>query len=169
MTDDPPPLTAELLDEYVRRVELLIRGFGQGEELDKDVFGAPDFYGVALRSSRDFWDDRSTEVWEAADHDIEDARGALIGRLTERWGAPLTLDASPFLFPEQESVAFPEQESVAPVLSHLANWGDAAQAWLLPATEHFLALAVCQSDTEFPLELTAIVGRASDVIDVLTR
>lgn len=161
MTDDPPPLTAELLDEYVRRVELLIRGFGQGEELDKDVFGAPDFHGVALRSSRDFWDGRSTEVWEAADQDIEDARAALIGRLTERWGSPLTLDASPFLFPEQESVA--------PVLSHLANWGDAAQAWLLPATEHFLAVAVCQSDTEFPLELTAIVGRAADIIDVLTR
>ena len=88
MTDDPPPLTLELLDEYIRRVDLLIRGFAQAEDQHKDVFGAPDFHGLALRSSRDFWEDRSTEVREAADQDIENARGALITRLTERWDRP---------------------------------------------------------------------------------
>lgn len=159
MTDDPPPLTPELVEEYIRRTDLLIRGFATGE--DQEVFGAPDFHGVALRTSRDFWADRGTEVWDAADLDIENTRAALITRLTARWGSPLTLDASPYLFPEQDSVAA--------VLTHLATWGDVAQAWLLPATEQFLALAVCQADREFPLELTAIVGRAQDIMDVLTR
>lgn len=161
MTDDPPPLTPDLVDEYLHRADLLIHGFATGDDQAKDVFGAPDFHAVALRTSRDFWADRSPEVWEAADLDIENARAALVTRLTQRWGAPLTLDARPFLLPAQAPVAA--------VLTHLATWGDVAQAWLLPATEHFLALAVCQADTECPLELTAVVGWAQDIIEVLVR
>ncbi|WP_218105962.1 hypothetical protein [Micromonospora citrea] len=58
----------------------------------------PGFHVYVLQASRSFWDDRSEEIVEAAQAEIDTAFQALATALTARWGEPQTVDLEPYLW-----------------------------------------------------------------------
>jgi len=100
-----------------------------------------------LRASRDFWDDRSVEVVEAAWAEINTAFQALARDLTARWGVPAVVDLEPYLWSENPVPAPVDQ---------LCQCSGEIHVWLVGG--RWVGLAVGQQDGEFPVELLAVVG-----------
>ncbi|MFJ5231170.1 hypothetical protein ACIQBJ_14900 [Kitasatospora sp. NPDC088391] len=118
-------------------------------------WGGPGYWVVALRESRDFWEDRGAEVVEPAEQEIEAARDALAAVLTSRWGAPRQVELAPYMFPED-----PEEDVPEP-LGYLAMVAVRLLCWPLPGAARWVGLAVGQADREFPFELLLAVGELS--------
>lgn len=139
--------------------DLIARPFPEREIRpgEEGGWGGPGYHLAVLRETRDFWDDRSEEVVEAAEREVEADFAALAERLASRWGHPETVD----LWPSPD-VDDPDlrHEAPEPVLS-LRTVAGSMQVWRLPDSERWLALAIGQADPEFPLQLLAGVGLAS--------
>ncbi|MEV4759249.1 hypothetical protein AB0J86_29705 [Micromonospora sp. NPDC049559] len=106
------------------------------------------FHLRVLAASRDFWDDRGTEVVEEAQAAVDAAFGAVAAALSARWGDPETVDLAPYLWG-----ADPAPEP----MGWLCQLGGAMDVWRPPGVR-WVALAVGQADPEFPIELLAAVA-----------
>ncbi|MFF3071930.1 hypothetical protein ACFVSN_00810 [Kitasatospora sp. NPDC057904] len=131
----------------------------EGKPEKGDGWSGPGFHVAVLRESRDFWDDRSEEVVEAAEKELEADLDALAAALTARWGSPATVDLWPYL-----GFDHPDPEFVAPEpLGFLCNLAGSMQLWQPPSSDRWLALAIGQGDRELPFQLLAAIGGASSL------
>ncbi|MBG0568632.1 hypothetical protein [Actinoplanes aureus] len=130
--------------------ELLARPFPAHETQDELCSSGPGHHLSVLQASRDFWDDPSTEVVEAAEQEIDVAFQSLVSALTSRWGKPEPVDLDPYLWTEEPA---PQ-----PMLQ-LSSLSGLMLIWRQPSGR-WVALAVGQADREFPVMLLAAVGNA---------
>ncbi|MFD4693073.1 hypothetical protein [Streptomyces sp. NPDC058463] len=140
--------------------------FPAGEESEDGGVrsSGPGHHLVILRASQDFWDDRSPELVEPAEQEIEAEFSAVATALTERWGEPDTVDLWPYL-----DLGGPAPEP----MGQLCNLAGSMQVWRLPPGERegggdgepqggrWLGLTVGQADPEFPIWLLAAVGETA--------
>ncbi|MCY1652352.1 hypothetical protein ACN6LF_002943 [[Kitasatospora] papulosa] len=153
-TGNPPTTTA---DRLARIDEVLTLPFPAGEESEDSGArsSGPGHHLLILRASQDFWDDRSPEVVEPAEQEIEVEFSALATALTERWGEPETVDLWPFLDRDDDAGVAPEP------IGQLCNLAGSMQVWRVPGGTRWLGLAVGQADPEFPIWLLAGVGESA--------
>jgi hypothetical protein len=122
-----------------------------------DRWSGPGYHLVILWKSRDFWDDRSEDVVEAAEQEAEERHAGAAGVLTGRWGASETVALFSYL-------GFDDPDYVAPEpLLFLCGITATMQAWRLPGGDRWLGLAIGQTDPEWPIWLVAAVGDASSL------
>lgn len=143
--------------------------FPAGEESEDGGVrsSGPGHHLLILRASQDFWDDRSPELVEPAEQEIEAEFSSVATALTERWGEPETVDLWPYL-----DMGGPAPEP----MGQLCNLAGSMQVWRLPPgerngegqderqgvrSERWLGLTVGQADPEFPIWLLAAVGEAA--------
>ncbi|WP_329038775.1 hypothetical protein OHT61_15230 [Streptomyces sp. NBC_00178] len=153
--------------------DLLARPYPAGEESEDSGVrsSGPGHHLLILRASRDFWDDRSPELVEPAEQEIEADFSALATALTERWGEPETVDLWPFLDDDPgdgdgTGDGGPGGEGgygglVPEPMGQLCNLAGSMQVWRVPGGTRWLSLAVGQADPEFPIWLLAAVGEAA--------
>jgi hypothetical protein len=122
-------------------------------------WGGPGFHLAVLRESRDFWGDRSTEIVEAAEQELEADLAALAVILTKRWGAPEAVDLLPYLGLDDPD---PDVTTREP-LGFLCSVAGSMQMWRLPNSERWIGLAIGQADPEWQFQLLAAVGEASSL------
>lgn len=116
-----------------------------GEDMRDGVRSSgPGYHLCTLRASQYFWE-RSTEAWEAADAEIETALRELTAALTECWGVPETIELDPLQWYEPEP------------LSQLSQ-GATVVAWYRPEAGRWVGLTTLQGDVELPIELCVGVG-----------
>ncbi|MFD9287159.1 hypothetical protein ACFWBV_02350 [Streptomyces sp. NPDC060030] len=145
-------------DRLARIDDVLALPFPAGEESEDSGArsSGPGHHLLILRASQDFWDDRSPEVVEPAEQEIEVEFSALATALSERWGEPETVDLWPFLDRDDDGAG------VAPEpIGQLCNLAGSMQVWRVPGGTRWLGLAVGQADPEFPIWLLAAVGEAA--------
>ncbi|MFF2629899.1 hypothetical protein ACFVUN_29560 [Kitasatospora griseola] len=124
-------------------------------------WSGPGFHLAVLRESQDFWDDRSEEITEAAEQELESDLAVLAATLTGRWGSPTSVDLWPYL-----GLDHPDPDYTAPEpLSFLSMVAGSMQVWQLPAADRWLALTIGQADPEFSFQLLAAVGEAASLRD----
>ncbi|CAL9611112.1 hypothetical protein [Streptomyces sp. enrichment culture] len=122
-------------------------------------WSGPGFHLAVLRESRDFWEDRSPEIVEAAEQELEADLAALAVILTQRWGAPEAVDLWPYLGLDDPD---PDVTAREP-LSFLCSVAGSMQMWRLPNSERWIGLAIGQADPEWQFQLLAAVGEASSL------
>ncbi|MDX3537072.1 hypothetical protein PV721_22385 [Streptomyces sp. MB09-01] len=153
-------LSAGAADAHLSAVDdLIARPFPEQKARPGEAgrWGGPGYHLGVLRESRDFWNDRSEEVVEAVERELEADLAALAKRLTSRWGCPETVDLWPYL-----GFDGPDRQQPAPEpLVFLCNVAGSMQVWRLPDSDRWLALAIGQADPDFPLQLLAAVGVAA--------
>ncbi|MFD6279288.1 hypothetical protein ACFWFI_27535 [Streptomyces sp. NPDC060209] len=153
-----PPTTTE--DRLAQIDSVLALPFPAGEESEDNGVrsSGPGHHLLILRASRDFWDDRSPELVEPAEQEIEAEFSVLATALSERWGEPETVDLWPFLEQDDEG----EGAGAAPEpMGQLCNLAGSMQVWRVPGGTRWLGLAVGQADPEFPIWLLAAVGETA--------
>jgi hypothetical protein len=111
--------------------------------------GGPCFHLDVLQASQDFWDDRSEEIVEAAQAEIDAAFRRLAAALTARWGESQTVDLEPYLRGEDQA---PEP------MDQLCLVSGEMFVWRPLGGGRWVALAVGQADPEWPIELLVAVG-----------
>ncbi|MEV7388330.1 MULTISPECIES: hypothetical protein [unclassified Streptomyces] len=120
-------------------------------------WGGPEYHLAVLRESQDFWDDRSEDVVEAAQRELEADLAVLVATLTSRWGSPEMVALWPYL-----GLDTTEADFVAPQpLGFLSSVAVSMHMWRLPNSERWIALAIGQADPEWPFQLLVAVGEAS--------
>ncbi|WP_329230377.1 hypothetical protein OHB07_17775 [Streptomyces sp. NBC_00111] len=153
-SDSTPPATTE--DRLALIDDVLALPFPAGEE-SEDSGGrssGPGHHLLILRASQDFWDDRSPELVEPAEQEIEAEFSVLATALSERWGEPETVELWPYLEREDTDTA-PEP------MGQLSNLAGSMQVWRVPGSTRWLGLAVGQADPEFPIWLLGAVGETA--------
>ncbi|MFJ8868987.1 hypothetical protein ACIRD6_24875 [Streptomyces sp. NPDC102473] len=153
-SDSTPPATTE--DRLALIDDVLAPPFPAGEE-SEDSGGrssGPGHHLLILRASQDFWDDRSPELVEPAEQEIEAEFSVLATALSERWGEPETVELWPYLEREDTDAA-PEP------MGQLCNLAGSMQVWRVPGSTRWLGLAVGQADPEFPIWLLGAVGETA--------
>ncbi|TQM67100.1 hypothetical protein FHX41_0699 [Actinomadura hallensis] len=80
--------------------ELLVLPFPRQETRDGERSSGPGYHVQALKASRDFWDGRDEETFQAAEDEIDTALQEVRAALTERWDAPEAVDLEPYLRPD---------------------------------------------------------------------
>ncbi len=80
--------------------ELLVLPFPRQETRDGERSSGPGYHVQALKASRDFWDGRDEETFQAAEDEIDTALQEVRAALTERWDAPEAVDLGPYLRPD---------------------------------------------------------------------
>ncbi|MBE1532162.1 hypothetical protein [Actinomadura algeriensis] len=129
--------------------EVLAAPFPEADtKVGGERWGGPGHHLCVLKASQDFWDDRSEEVVEAAEEEIEAARDALVAALRERWGDPREVDLTPFLM--ADAPAPDPQAFLCGVAGGMLVWPRPDGRWL--------AIAIGQADAEFAIMLLAAVG-----------
>ncbi|MFE7332068.1 hypothetical protein ACFU8W_45810 [Streptomyces sp. NPDC057565] len=123
-------------------------------------WGGPGFHLAVLRESQDFWEDRSNEIVEPAERELEAELAGLAAVLTERWGAPETIDLWPYLGFDNPDPDFRAREPVA----FLCGVAVDMRVWRLPNSERWIGLALGQADPEWPFQLLAAVGEAASLV-----
>ncbi|MER5556629.1 hypothetical protein ABT001_34100 [Streptomyces sp. NPDC002793] len=152
----PPTTTEERLALIDRALAL---PFPEGEESeDSGVHSSgPGHHLLILLATRDFWDDRSPEVVEPAEQEIETEFSGLATALGERWGEPDTVDLWPYLERDEGADIAPQP------VGQLCNLAGSMQVWRVPGGGRWLGLAVGQADPEFPIWLLAAVGETASL------
>ncbi|MBL3669858.1 hypothetical protein JL475_28515 [Streptomyces sp. M2CJ-2] len=125
----------------------------------KGEWGGPGYHLAVLRESQDFWDDRSEDVVEAAEREMEADFAALAGSLTERWGAPETVDLGRYLGFAEPDPGFRAPKS----LGFLSGVAVSMQVWRLPSSGRWVGLTIGQADPEWPLQLLVAFGDSSSL------
>ncbi|MFE1289842.1 hypothetical protein [Streptomyces sp. NPDC058751] len=123
-------------------------------------WGGPGFHLAVLRESRDFWEDRSTEVVEAAERELEADLEALAAVLTNRWGAPETVDLWPYLGLDDGGGPAPDATIREPP-GFLCLVAGSMRLWRPPDSERWVGLTIGQADPEWQFQLLAAVGEVS--------
>ncbi|MEV7324611.1 hypothetical protein [Streptomyces sp. NPDC093970] len=153
--------SADRADDHLSIVDgLILRPFPdeEGRPSANGQWGGPGFHLAVLRESRDFWEDRSTEIVDAAEGALAADLAALAVVLTGRWGAPEVVDLWPCL--GLDDPGYPGNEAPEP-FSYLCNVAVDMQVWRVPSAGRWLGLTIGQGDREFPFELLATVGESS--------
>lgn len=132
--------------------DLLELSFPDVTEQVAERYSEADYHLTVLHRTHDFWDDRGEERYAAADQEIESIRQPLVTRLTARWGTPVPVDLTAYLRPEDPTPPEP--------FDRLSQVSGEVLVWRPPGTDRWVGLAVGQADTEFPIELIAVVGVA---------
>ncbi|MEV6749336.1 hypothetical protein AB0N21_34000 [Streptomyces sp. NPDC051080] len=122
-------------------------------------WSGPGFHLTVLRESQDFWEDRSTEIVEAAEQVLEADLAALSAILTARWGAPETVDLWPYLGLDGPD---PNPTTREP-LSFLRGVAGSMRTWRLPDSDRWVGLAIGQADPEWQIQLLAGIGDPSSL------
>ncbi|MFE7392377.1 hypothetical protein [Streptomyces sp. NPDC057582] len=122
-------------------------------------WGGPGFHLAVLRESQDFWEDRSNEIVEPAERELEADLAGLAAVLTGRWGAPETIDLWPYLGFDNPDPDFRAREPLAFLCGVAGNM----RVWRLPNSERWIGLALGQADPEWPFQLLAAVGEAASL------
>ncbi|MBO8185114.1 hypothetical protein [Streptomyces spirodelae] len=123
-------------------------------------WSGPGYHMAVLRESQDFWDDRSEEVVEAAERELEADLAVLAATLTDRWGSPQVVDLWPYLGFDTEATHDPDSVTPEPLLFLSGVAGD-MRMWRLPDSGRWIALTIGQADPEWPFQLLAAVGETS--------
>lgn len=131
---------------------LLERSFPDTMEQVAERYSETDFHLLVLHRTHDFWDDRGEERYAAAEREVEALHQPLVAGLTARWGTPVPVDLTAYVGPEDPTPPEP--------LDRLSQVSGEVLVWCPPGTDRWVGLAVGQADTEFPLELIAVVGVA---------
>lgn len=131
---------------------LLALPFPWNETRQGDGVSGPGYHVRVLQASQDFWEDRSVEIIEAAEAEIDAAFRALVTALTARWGGPEAIDLWPYLWSE---------DPVPEPINQLCQVSMEMLIWRQPDPTRWIALTVGQADREFPIELLAAVGEAA--------
>ncbi|MCX4743935.1 hypothetical protein OG455_00130 [Kitasatospora sp. NBC_01287] len=122
-------------------------------------WGGPGYHLAVLQESQDFWENRSEEIVEAAEQEIETDLATLTAVLTGRWGEPESVDLWPFLGFDN-----PDPDFVAPEpLGFLCGVAGDMRVWRLRSSGRWVALVIGQADPEWPFQLLAAVGEASSL------
>ncbi|MFH7598045.1 hypothetical protein WDV06_23530 [Streptomyces racemochromogenes] len=158
-----PPLnpSADQANDHLSILDdVILRPFPdkEGRPDANGQWGGPGFHLAVLRESQDFWEDRSTEIVDAAEGELAADLAALAVVLTARWGAPQTIDLRPYL--GLDDPGYPGNEAPEP-LSYLSNVAMDMQVWRVPSAGRWLGLTIGQGDRELPFELLAAVGESS--------
>ncbi|MFD8952501.1 hypothetical protein ACFV0B_27010 [Streptomyces xanthophaeus] len=154
----PPQHLTRSAEELLHVVESLhAMPFPQQEEKDVDRWSGPGYHVAVLVESQDFWEERSSEVVEAAEESIEADLVGLAALLTERWGAPGAVGLWPYLGFDNPDPDFQAPEP----MNSLCGLAGSMQVWRPPASDRWIALAIGQADPEFPLQLLAAFGEGS--------
>jgi hypothetical protein len=143
-------MTTQDLESAVE--SLLALPFPPEEVREGDRFSGPSYHRDVLRASRDFWDDRSDEVVEAAEEEIEAAFTALVTALTARWGGPEPVYLEPYLWSEA---------TVPEPIGGLCALATEMLVWPRPDAGRWVALSIGQADAEYPIWLMAAVGEGA--------
>lgn len=122
---------------------------------DGFLAGGPDHHLVVLAMSRDFWEDRSTEVVEAAEEEIEARGDELTAALDARWGPHSVVDLRPW-----EDVLLEGGAVAEPFASLLEAFRD-LRVWRLPGSGLWFGLTLVQHDPELEIMLVGVVGGES--------
>ncbi|WP_327117143.1 hypothetical protein OG206_17675 [Streptomyces sp. NBC_01341] len=140
--------------------DLLARPYPAGEESEDSGVrsSGPGHHLLILRASRDFWDDRSPELVEPAEQEIEADFSVLATALSERWGEPETVELWPFLDDDPRDEDGTGTGPAPEPMGQLCNLAGSMQVWRVPGSTRWLGLAVGQADPEFPIWLLAAVG-----------
>jgi hypothetical protein len=129
----------------------------EGRSVTDGQWGGPGFRLAVLRESRDFWEDRSTEIVEAAERELESDLTALTVILSGRWGAPEEIDLRPYLGLDDTGSEAKDSEP----LGFLCGVAGSVQVWRMPHSQRWIGLAIGQTDPEWPLQLLAAIGDVS--------
>ncbi|MER7282048.1 hypothetical protein ABT369_47225 [Dactylosporangium sp. NPDC000244] len=130
---------------------LLVLPFPGGNTREGRQSSGPGFHVYVLQASRSFWDDRSEEIVETAQAEIDAGFRTLATVLTARWGEPRTVDLEPYLWGEDHA---PEP------MNQLCQLSGEMFVWRPLDGGRWVALAVGQGDPELPIELLVAVGEA---------
>ena len=139
--------------------DALIRPFPTRQRRHVTGLGAPGQHELILQRSEEFWEERSAELFEAAEAEIEIARQELARELSGRWGAPETLVLEPYFKAVMADLPVPE------VLAYLGTYAPDALIWRRPEAGRWLALSIMKQDTELPYELVAMVGDLGSLVE----
>ena len=150
--ESTPPESTEARLALIDSVLALPFPAGEGGEDSGVRSSGPGHHLVVLRASQDFWEDRSEELVEPAEQEIEDEFSLVAGALTARWGEPETVELWPYLDGAPDGGPAPEP------MAQLSNLAGAMQVWRFPRSGRWLGLAIGQADPEFPIWLLAAVG-----------
>lgn len=131
--------------------DALIRPFPPQRERHETGFSTPGQHELILQRSEDFWEERSAELFEAVEAEVEMSRQGLARELSARWGAPETLDLEPYFHAAMAGL-LPEP------LADLGTYAPDALVWRRPEIERWLALSIVKHDVELPYVLVAVVG-----------
>ncbi|MGX1543954.1 hypothetical protein [Streptomyces adustus] len=122
-------------------------------------WSGPGFHLAVLRESQDFWEDRSIEIVEAAERELEADLAALSVILASRWGAPETVDLWHYL-----ELGTPDPATTArEPLNFLCGVASRMQMWRLPNSDRWVGLAIGQADPEWEFQLLVGIGEASSL------
>ncbi|MFD7785464.1 hypothetical protein ACFV4Q_20575 [Streptomyces nojiriensis] len=154
----PPQHLMRSAKELLHVVESLhAMPFPQQEEKTAHRRGGRGYHVAVLVESQDFWEDRGSEVVEEAEESIAAGLTGLAVLLTERWGAPETVDLGPYLGFDNPDPDFQAPEP----MGFLCGLADSMQVWRPAASDRWIALAIGQADPEWPLQLLASFGEGS--------
>ncbi|GAA4583483.1 hypothetical protein GCM10023194_20920 [Planotetraspora phitsanulokensis] len=109
----------------------------------------PSYHVCVLQASQDFWNDRSEEIVETAQAEIDATLQSLVDALTVRWGGPEAIDLGPYPWSEGPT---PEP------MNQLCQLSGEMLIWRHLEVGRWVALAVGQSDPELPIELLVAVS-----------
>ncbi|MGW4380134.1 hypothetical protein [Kitasatospora sp. NPDC004531] len=143
-------------DECLSAIEALtVQPFSEVSFVDSSGGGGPEHHVLALKVSRDFWDDDHGQARAEAEAELRSCLAELAARLTTRWGQAFVVELGPYLSAGCAGEPVPEP------VDHLSQQAASMQVWPLPDRDRWLALAIGQADKELPLVLFAAVGLAS--------
>lgn len=128
-------------------------------------WSGPGFHLAVLQESRDFWEDRSTEIVAPAEQEIEANLAALAVILTDRWGAPKAVNLWPYLGLDEPNAEVKAREP----LNFLCGVAADMRLWRLPSSQRWVSLAIGQADAEWPIQLLVAVGEVSSLNRQLTQ
>ncbi len=131
----------------------------EGRPGASDRWSGPGFHLAVLRESQDFWEDRSIEIVEAAELELEADLAALAGVLTARWGVPEKVDLWPCTGVDDPDPSTATREP----LGFLRGVAGSMQVWWLPNSDRWVGLAIGQADPEWPFQLLAGIGDSASL------
>ncbi|MBR7832076.1 hypothetical protein KDL01_02330 [Actinospica durhamensis] len=138
--------------------DALIQPFPTRMQRHEAGSSTPSHHELILQCSEEFWEERSAEVFEAAEAEVEKGRQELSRQLAVRWGGPETLDLERYFQPAMDGL-LPEP------LAYLGIYALHAFVWCRPEAGRWLALAIVKHDTELAYELVAVVGELDSLVE----
>ena len=135
------------------------RPFPAQRQRHETGFSTPSHHEVILQYSEEFWEERSTELFEAAEAEVEKGREKVARELSCRWGAPETLDLGPYSRATMAGLPLPEP------LAYLGMLAPDALVWRRPEEDRWLALSIVKHDVELPFVLVAMFGGLGSLVE----
>ncbi|MEV2245187.1 hypothetical protein [Streptomyces sp. NPDC049970] len=171
-SDGTPPTSTESRLALIDEVLTLPYPVTEESEDNGVRDSGPAHHLLILLASRDFWDDRSPEIVEPAEQEIEAEFSVLATALSERWGEPETVELWPYLAEDLVAEDLPDRDGdgdgdgrgpgpVPEPMGRLCSLAGSMQVWRVPGGTRWLGLAVGQADPEFPIWLLAAVGEVA--------